>query len=240
MFCSTSSVNPVFNNTYVESKMEAKIFKCLDKLVSENPFCDVIYTGHSFGGCLSLFGAARCAKKYPMMTVGCNVFGVPKIGNTNFRNFVHSLPNLRVNRVEYGNDVYTNRPFTNKNDDSLWNHVGHTYAISSLSYTKDGGYDTYSTTPTILAHKFGKKTKSAKSLSPSSSKLKAKTLKIINKIELKPRSKKLQGRLDHKMESYLHALEHIVKERLPWISSFVGEEGAGIHSPNDNEERLIV
>lgn len=126
--------------------------------------------------------------------------------------------------MEYGHDFYTNLPLG-----CAWDHVGHTIAISSLSYEKNCNYDTFTRTPTILAYKFGKKTvKSSKS-----------KIKALKSVDLNSRGKKVQGKLDHNMESYLHALEHFMQQQLPWVSSFVGEEGAGITTA-DNEERSIV
>ena len=87
-------VSPSFKAAYFEANLERKIFDLLSKLSTENPFCDVVFTGHSFGGCLAIFGAMRYAEKFPMMTVSCHVFGTPKIGGCALRQFIHSLPNL--------------------------------------------------------------------------------------------------------------------------------------------------
>jgi len=87
-------VCPIFKAAYFEANVEKKIFDLLDKLSTENPFCDVVFTGHSFGGVLATFGAMRYAEKYPMMTVSCHVFGTPKVGGSLMRQFIHSLPNL--------------------------------------------------------------------------------------------------------------------------------------------------
>jgi len=49
------------------------------------------------------------------------VFGSPKVGGTEFADMVHSLPNLRVMRVELaeaGRDVYTCLP-----EGSRWRHA---------------------------------------------------------------------------------------------------------------------
>jgi len=87
-------VCPNFKIAYFEANVERKVFDLLDKLSTANPFCDVVFTGHSFGGVLAIFGAMRYAEKYPMMTVSCHVFGTPKIGGSPMRHFIHSLPNL--------------------------------------------------------------------------------------------------------------------------------------------------
>jgi len=241
-FVTTSefAMNSTIHNTYFESRLEERVFKRMDKLLSNNPFCDVIYTGHSFGGCLSLLGSSRCAAKYPMMTVSCNIFGSPKIGDVRFRNFVHSLPNLRVNRVDYGHDIYTDRPLANPN--FTWNHTGHLIRISSVKLKYY--HDTFSRTPSTLAYKFGKKpVKSSKSFKKALKKpvKSSKSFKkAFKKNGPKPRfMKKAQGKLDHEMKSYLHSMEHIVRQQLPWVSAFVGEEGDGVRSA-DNEERIMV
>jgi pimeloyl-ACP methyl ester carboxylesterase len=81
--------------------LERKIFDLLSKLATENPFCDVVFTGHSFGGVLATLGSMRYADKFPMMTVSCHVYGTPKIGGSQLRNFIHSLPNLNGTLDKY-------------------------------------------------------------------------------------------------------------------------------------------
>jgi hypothetical protein len=117
------SVYPPFRDAYFE--LETKVYGLLDTLVDTNPFCDVVFTGHSFGGALATIGAVRFASARPMLRFCCHSFGSPKVGAHNFRQMVNTLPNLKVMRVEYGSDPNTNTPV----DGTKWEHVGHTLAI---------------------------------------------------------------------------------------------------------------
>lgn len=120
-------VNPFYRNAYFASSHETKVFTLLDELTNNNPFFDVVFTGHSFGGALSIIGATRYAAMYPMMTVCCYVFGTPKVGGLDFRHFANSLPNLKVFRCEYGHDMIVNQPSS-----VGWEHVGHTIAMNNV------------------------------------------------------------------------------------------------------------
>jgi hypothetical protein len=86
---------PAFRRAYLWD-IEEKVFAKLDELVEENPFFDVVMTGHSFGGVLSQLGAMRYANIRPAIMISCFAYGCPKIGTTDFRYYVNSLPNLRV------------------------------------------------------------------------------------------------------------------------------------------------
>merc|ERR1739848_570385 len=48
-----------FKDTYMH--LENRIILHLDNLVERNPFCDVVFTGHSFGGALAQIAAVRYA-----------------------------------------------------------------------------------------------------------------------------------------------------------------------------------
>jgi len=52
--------------------------------------------GHSFGAALATIGSVRYAALHPMMRVSCCGFGCPKVGGMDFRQLVHSFPNLKV------------------------------------------------------------------------------------------------------------------------------------------------
>jgi hypothetical protein len=128
------SVYPPFRDTYFE--LEKEVYGLLDTLVEKNPFCDVVFTGHSFGGAMATIGAVRFASARPMLRFCCHTFGSPKVGARNFRLMVNTLPNLKVMRVEYGSDPNTNNPANG----TKWEHVGHTLAIQGgkvLAYRFD-------------------------------------------------------------------------------------------------------
>lgn len=82
--------------------IEADVFQKLDELTEENPFCDIVFAGHSFGAAMAMLGAYRYALARPELRVGALVTGCPVIGDEDFRRSVHSLPNLKAIRVELG------------------------------------------------------------------------------------------------------------------------------------------
>lgn len=92
-------VFPPFRRAY-KWDVEDKVFAKLDELAEQHPFFDVVMTGHSFGGVLALLGAMRYANIRPAIMMSCFAYGCPKIGTTDFRYYVNSLPNLRVSIQE--------------------------------------------------------------------------------------------------------------------------------------------
>ncbi|KAL3923202.1 MAG: hypothetical protein SGILL_001787 [Bacillariaceae sp.] len=106
------------------SKVEQKCFALIDKLTEQNPFCDVVFSGYSFGAAMATLAASRYAMARPMMRVGCYPVASPKVGFSMFRHVVNSLPNLKVARLEVGQDVKCQGPTANG-----W-HVGHTLVLS--------------------------------------------------------------------------------------------------------------
>ena len=106
-------------------KLEAECFALLDRLTDEEPFCDVVFSGYSFGAALATLAAFRYAHARPMMRASCLTFASPKVGFSSFRLLVNSLPNLKVMRVELGNDGKCAAPGTGGS------HVGHTLLLSN-------------------------------------------------------------------------------------------------------------
>jgi len=221
-----SGVNESIGSSYLP-EMEEKIFHLIRKLTSENPFCDVVFTGHSFAGGLALIGALRCAEKYQDMTVSCHGFGVPKVGQSQFRQRAHSLSNLRLVRIEHASDIYVDLPVGQN-----WEHVGHTITINYSKNKKrtivnPKGNEGETITATSHAYRFGKKDQNM--TAPPKTRR--------NPID--PRAKKMQGKHDHEMRNYLHALEHFTHMGSKWVRSFANELGSGIVTA-ENEVRLVV
>jgi hypothetical protein len=106
------------------TKLEHECFSLIDKLSEQNPFCDFIFTGYSFGAAMATLAAYRYANARPMMRVGCITFASPKVGFSLFRHVVNSLPNLKVIRLEHGQDAKCQAPSVGG-----W-HVGHTLVLS--------------------------------------------------------------------------------------------------------------
>ena len=234
------SVFPPFKKAYFSSNLEGKVFSKLDELAEKHPFFDVIITGHSFGGALALLASMRYADLRPAIMVSCFAFGCPKVGALNFRYYVHSLPNLKVMRVEYGSDPWTNAP-----DSPNWTHAGHSIVITlQVQPVKAGGKgsgddeeaqpetaesnNNKQTTllPQVLAHKFG----NSRPISASTSgKLKT----------LLSRQANRQEKSDHDIASYIQGIEFISKASVEWPKDFAGEHGTGVHGL-DKEKRLVV
>jgi len=72
------------------------VYSLLYRLSILKPFCDVVMTGHSFGGILSTFSGEFFAREHPVMRISCHVFGCPRVHDLEFRRSAHSLPNFKV------------------------------------------------------------------------------------------------------------------------------------------------
>ena len=118
-------VYPPFRDAYFA--LEEKVYKLLDRLMEENPFSEVCFCGHSFGGALATIGAVRFATARPMLRFSCHVFGSPKVGTHDFQQLVNTLPNLKVMRIEYGTHPNTLSPADVGS--TKYQHVGHSLVI---------------------------------------------------------------------------------------------------------------
>lgn len=124
---------PAFEQAYFE--LESKFSAVVDKLTDTNPFAQVVFCGHSFGGALATIASVRYASNRPTMRVSANVFGSPKVGAVSFRRLANSLSNLRVIRFENRNDPIVDTPKVDNNGGKqYWHHVGHSILFSA----KDG------------------------------------------------------------------------------------------------------
>lgn len=221
----SNGINNTFGNSYLP-ELETRVFELVQKLSTENPFFDIVFTGHSFGGSLSLIAAVRCAEKYQDMTVSFHGFGVPKVGQSEFRRKSHSLPNLKVFRLENCLDMYVHLPA------DPWEHAGHTISINYSKNKKrtvvNPGNEGETVSAIAIAYKFGKKDLGA---------TKSKIYRVRKTIDA--RAKKTQSKSDHEMRNYLHALEHFTHMGSPWVSSFANELGTGIVT-KENEARMVV
>lgn len=192
--------------------METKVFELLEQLMTENPFCDVSFVGNSFGSGLATISAINCAEKYPMMTVSCHSFGCPKLGKRYFRDRAHSLPNLRIFRIELDLESCNNVPT------STFQHLGHVIFISN---TKD-------------------RVSSSKKSHQENEQVSVKAFKFGKNGTYKTKVKKSHGKSHTKMCSYVYAIESFTHRGCQWVEKFVGEDGEGILGSIDKEERLIV
>jgi len=124
-------------------KLEAKCFAILDKLTDEEPFCDVAFSGFSFGGAMATLGAFRYASARPTSRMSCVTMASPKAGFSMFQQLVKSQPNLKVIRLELGQDAKCQLPGVGGS------HAGHTLVLNaSLAKSEK-------VTRPVLAYSFG-------------------------------------------------------------------------------------
>jgi hypothetical protein len=123
--------------------LEAECFALLDTLPEENPFCDVVFSGHSFGAAMATIAAFRYSNARPTSRVSCLTLASPKVGFSIFRNMVNLQPNLKVMRLEFGQDGKCQLPGTGGS------HVGHTLVLHGSL-----GHNLLKMTQPVLAYKF--------------------------------------------------------------------------------------
>jgi len=113
-------------NSYLEEyiQLETECFALLDKLTDLEPFCDIIFTGHSFGGPMATIAALRYALGRPMVRISCMTFSSPKAGFHVFKDMVNSQPNLKMMRFELGQDGKCQLPGVGGS------HAGHTIVMN--------------------------------------------------------------------------------------------------------------
>jgi len=230
-------VNQTFRDSYFTGNLEDKVFALLNELSEKDPFCDVVMCGHSFGGALSCLGSVRYATLYPSTTVSCHAFGSPRVGGTSFRLLANSVPNLKIMRIEYGFDPYTNAPIESISS-KAWTHAGHSIVISEDTPLSPPAQEVSTinspaaTVPNaplafkVHAYRFDNRRKLLKSQS-------WKGVNGLTSIKCKSMKK------DHELVSYLNALEFFALFEELWVSRYIGEQGEGISGLN-NEERCVV
>jgi hypothetical protein len=125
------------------AKLEQECFALLDKLTEQNPFCDVVFSGHSFGAAMASLAAFRYANARPQMRVSCLTMASPKVGFSSFKHSVNSSPNLRVMRLEFGQDGKCQAP------GPAGSHVGHTLVLHGSL-----GHNSLKTNLPVMAYKF--------------------------------------------------------------------------------------
>mmetsp|Transcript_19444 Transcript_19444/g.29226 ORF Transcript_19444/g.29226 Transcript_19444/m.29226 type:complete len:664 (+) Transcript_19444:136-2127(+) len=121
-------VNSEFKEAYFE--LESVFSAMVDKLTETNPFAQVVFCGHSFGGALATMAGVRYACNRPTMRVSVHVSGCPRVGAKNFRQLANSLSNLRIIRVELKNDPLVDSP---ADGTTKWHHVGHSISVGKGS-----------------------------------------------------------------------------------------------------------
>jgi len=217
------SVFPAYRYAYFRPAIEQKVFDLLEKLTDETPFCDVVMTGHSFGSALATIAAARYASSRHQIRVCASLFGSPKVGAVNFRHWVNSLPNLKIMRIEYASDPWTNAP-----EGLNWSHVGHTIVLNLADIKK--AEKSSANTSLVKAYRFDQ-CRPQKSPPPL----------FLSSVAKRTHHGGKSQRKNHMLSEYAYAIDRIVSLRLPWVSAFVGEDsGDGVVGNSDQEKRLFV
>ena len=189
--------------------LEKRVFDCLDSFLDQNPFCDVVFAGSALGGAMATLGAYRYASNRPVVRVSCQTFGAPKVGNKGFRQQANSLPNLKVMRIEYGNDPKCYAP-----PDNEGHHVGHSILLSKNS---EGSNKTLSAVACKFDNHDARKSHTSKSA----------TLLATFKKE-----KDITSYVSH-----LEQLNQSKVSK--WVKDFAGEDGSGVRGKDNEKRTVV-
>ena len=262
-----ATVHPTFRLAYLAGDLEEQVFGVLNRLASMHPFSDVVMTGTSFGAAVATLGATRYATLCPQIRVSATVFGSPRVGGMEFADMVHSLPNLRMMRVELveaGRDVYACLP-----DGTRWHHAGHSIRIApsgaenapslstALIETMVGGGlslsssnrsersendDSTSDSDASTASRPSSRVVAYKfdQGKPGPSGFVAQGIAELSRIVMRPAACLGMGQgKAPAASSYIEQMESLTADN-GWVSEFTGLVGNGVKSGLDNEVRLVV
>jgi len=210
------------------SKVEEECFKLVDQLVDENPFCDVSFSGYSFGAALATLAAFRYATARPIMRVGCLTLASPKVGFSHFQHAVNTTPNLKVMRLELGGHTET---MCQGPTVGGW-HVGHTLVLNS--HGSSGNSSNSNANP------------SNDPKSPTSSSQGNEKQPSVSVYKFEAPKHKASGFFKSSnpgLRKYISILENLATlqkngNHLSWPKDFANNAGAGVVVNNEN--RLVV
>ncbi len=211
-----------FQSAYFGTPLEKVVFALLSNLTTRKPFFDVVMTGHSFGAAMATIASFRYASSKPQMRVSCHVFSSPRIGGEDWRQLVHSVPNLRIYRAENGTDPYVSLP-----SGIEWVHCGHAIQIHDLC----GGSSNIGEIE-FKARRFDRDT---------STPINASNLLVYVQSMVMPKnttngvSASQQGKMDHEIQSYVDKLNRSGEH---WFKDFCEWEGKGVSGDNEEMRKL--
>ena len=257
-----ATVHPIFKEAYLAGDLEEQVFYVLNRLATLHPFCDVVMTGSSFGAAMATLGSMRYATLCPQIRVAATVFGSPKLGGEEFCQMVHSLPNLRVVRVELAErDVYTCLP-----DGPKWRHAGHSISIAPTAVAASASLLPTTLIETMVGGGLSSSSRSERSIDddsssssdassssstgnsrvvaykfdhgkPGPSGIVAQSINELSRIVMLPAACLVgQGKAPGVVE-YIEQMQRLEDDE--WATEFSGLVGKGIKSL-DNEVRLVV
>lgn len=206
-----------FRTAYFGTPLEKTVFSLLANLTARKPFFDVVMTGHSFGAAIATIASLRYASANSQMRVSCHVFGSPRIGGEEWRQCIHSVPNLRIYRFENGLDPHVLLPSGNE-----WTHCGHAIQIEN----GDGAE--------FKACRFSRNQSSTASWIISSS-VNHNFLGFVQAKVGIAQGLPSQGKVDHEIKSYE---ERLTSSGNKWFTDFCELKGNGIQA--NNERRMLA
>ena len=202
-----------FRKVYFGTSLETTVFALLANLATRKPFFDIVMTGHSFGAATATIASLRYASANSQMRVSCNVFSSPRVGGEEWRQLVHSVPNLRIYRVENGSDPYVMLP-----SGSEWIQCGH--AIQITDNESDGHVGSE-----FKARRFDRD----QSTSTQNN--------LLGYVQAKVFSQgSVDGKVSHEIQSYVEKLSTSGEQ---WFTDFCEVKGKGVSGEN-NEMRVLA
>eukprot|EP00986_Skeletonema_menzelii_P004337 scaffold1467_cov147-Skeletonema_menzelii.AAC.3 len=227
-----------FRSAYFSTSLEKALSFLLANLATRKPFFDVVMTGHSFGGAMATIASLRYAMDNSQMRVLCHTFGCPRVGGEEWRQLVHSVPNLRLFRVEKAHDSFVNIPTGNE-----WVHCGHSIQFSDDAsqgenvqfrahrFDRSAPHVSLSHTLQKVATDPGRVLKSVQSVATEPG-------KVLRSVQSKVVNIPIQGSSNGKdaIKSYVDKLSSSGDN---WVTEFSGMKGKGV-SGHDNEMRTLA
>ena len=182
---------------------------------------------------MATIASLRYAMENSQMRVLCHIFGSPRIGGEEWRQLVHSVPNLRLYRVEKANDSFVTMPHGND-----WVHCGHSIKFGDVAAQQGESVQ-------FTAHRFDRLAPIA-SLSHTLQKVATepvRVLKSVQSVAAEPgkalrsvQSKVVSTHMQGSIQSYVDKLSGSGDN---WCTEFSGMEGKGV-SGLGNEMRTLA
>jgi len=231
------SILTSFQSAYFSTSLEKALSFLLANLATRKPFFDVVMTGHSFGGAMATIASLRYAMDNSQMRVLCHTFGCPRIGGEEWRQLVHSVPNLRLYRVEKAHDSFVTMPTGHE-----WVHCGHSIQFGDAAQGENVKFTAHRfdrSAPNVsLSHTLQKVAAEPVRVLKSVQSVAAEPGKVLRSVQSKVVNIPIQGSSNGKdaIQSYVDKLSSSGDN---WVTEFSGMKGKGV-SGLDNEMRTLA
>eukprot|EP00985_Skeletonema_marinoi_P005435 scaffold2354_cov141-Skeletonema_marinoi.AAC.1 len=226
-----------FQSAYFSTSLEKALSFLLANLATRKPFFDVVMTGHSFGGVMATIASLRYAMDNSQMRVLCHTFGCPRIGGEEWRQLVHSVPNLRLYRVEKAHDSFVTMPTGHE-----WVHCGHSIQFGDAAQGENVKFTAHRfdrSAPNVsLSHTLQKVATEPVRVLKSVQSVAAEPGKVLRSVQSKVVNIPIQGSSNGKdaIQSYVDKLSSSGDN---WVTEFSGMKGKGVSGLN-NEMRTLA